>query len=331
VAGNPIELRLNLRLPYNFNPQSIRFAQQIQRQHTEPLAQVNAVLEFFRTEQFFYTLEPPQLGRHSADDFLFSTRAGFCEHYSSAFVILMRAMGIPARVVTGYQGGTYNAQGNFYEVRQSDAHAWAEVWLKDKGWVRVDPTAAVAPNRILQNLQATQSKSGFASMVSGFIKENAWSREIRMQWSALNNSWNQWVLNYNQTQQSKLLERLGLNQLNWVTTLAWIFGIGLIIVGLMAIPLLPKPAKRELHERLYMRLCKKLAKKGIAKAVHEGPNSYLHRLQTVVDNTQYRMLQEFIQHYISLKYGKNSVSTQFTQHEQQRAITKRMQQLLNHV
>lgn len=331
AEGHPIELRLNLRLPNNFNPQSIRFAQEIQQRHNDPLSRINAVLEHFRTEQFFYTLEPPQLGRHSADEFLFNTRAGFCEHYASAFVILMRAMGIPARVVTGYQGGTLNTQGNFYEVRQSDAHAWAEVWLKEKGWVRVDPTAAVAPNRILQNLQATQNNSGITSIVTNFIKENAWSRELRMQWNALNNSWNQWVLNYNQTQQSKLLDRLGLNQLNWATTLAWIFGIGLIIVSLLAIPLLPKPVKRALHEKLYIRLCRKLAKQGLEKAPHEGPINYLHRLQVAVSDTQYLQLQEFIQHYVSIKYGKTSESTQSDKQEQRRLIIKRMQQLLQNI
>lgn len=331
VSPNPIELQLNLRLPNNFNPQTRNFAQEIRRQNPEPLAQVNAVLNFFRNERFFYTLEPPQLGRHSADDFLFNTRAGFCEHYSSAFVILMRAMGIPARVVTGYQGGTLNTQGGFYEIRQSDAHAWAEVWLSERGWIRVDPTAAVAPNRILRNLEATQEKSGLAGIVNDLIKENAWSRELRMQWNALNYSWNQWVLNYNQTQQTKLLDRLGLNQLDWSTSLMWIFGIGLIIVGSLAIPLLPKRIQRAPIDRLYLRLCEKLAKQGFVKTIHEGPSSYLERLQATMAAEKYQLVDEFIRHYIAIKYGKTSASVEQKNMDEVNAQLQDMRRLLKRI
>ncbi|WP_395011009.1 DUF4129 domain-containing transglutaminase family protein, partial [Undibacterium sp.] len=270
-------------------------------------SQINAILNFFRTEQFFYTLEPPLLGRNSVDDFLFNTRAGFCEHYSSAFVVLMRAMGIPARVITGYQGGTRNTQGDFYEIRQSDAHAWAEVWLPGKGWVRVDPTAAVAPERILQNLQATQTNTGFASLMGEFIKENAWSRELRMRWSSMNNSWNQWILNYNQKQQSQILDSLGFNGVDWEKTLLSIFTIGLIIVASFTLPLLRKTKKLTPHDSLYLRLCDKLAKQGLPRAIHEGPSTYLQRIQINVDAQQFRLIREFFVYYIAIKYGRSNI------------------------
>ncbi|MBC3875284.1 transglutaminase TgpA family protein [Undibacterium flavidum] len=320
-------LRQNLRLPANLNPRTLSFAEEIQRQYPSQQAQVNAVLNFFRTENFFYTLEPPLLGRHSVDDFLFNTRSGFCEHYSSAFVVLMRAMGIPARVVTGYQGGTRNTQDNFYEIRQSDAHAWAEIWVADRGWVRVDPTAAVAPERILKNLQATQQNKGFAGLVTSLMKENAWSKELAMHWSALNNAWNQWVLNYNQTQQSKLLDSLGLNGVDWGKALMTIFAVGLIIIAALAIPLLPKSKKLLPHDSLYLRLCATLSKQGLPRAIHEGPSTYLQNLKKQVDQERFLKIQEFILLYTDIRYGKNPDAN--SQHQaEQRTKIQRMRNLL---
>ena len=120
---------------------------------------IAAVLAKFRDEEYFYTLEPPRLQLDSVDDFLFNTRRGFCEHFASAFTMLARAAGIPARVVTGYQGGEYNPMGGYLLIRQSDAHAWSEVWLEGRGWVRVDPTAAVAPERVERGLDAAMTEA----------------------------------------------------------------------------------------------------------------------------------------------------------------------------
>src|ERR1039457_5975328 len=111
-------------------------------------------LSYFREQGFVYTLEPPLLGRDSVDEFLFGSKSGFCEHYASSFVFLMRAAGVPARVVTGYQGGDINPVDGYMIVRQSDAHAWAEVWLKGRGWVRFDPTAAASPVRVESGIAA---------------------------------------------------------------------------------------------------------------------------------------------------------------------------------
>ena len=323
-------LQRYLRLPYKFNPLTFNFAQKIRLQHAQPKARIQAILDFFRSEQFFYTLEPPLLGRNSVDDFLFNTRAGFCEHYSSAFVVLMRAMGIPARVVTGYQGGTRNTQDNFYEIRQSDAHAWAEVWLSGQGWVRVDPTASVAPERILQNLQATQTNSGFTGMVGGLFMENAFSTAIRMRWSALNNSWNQWVLNYNQTQQSRLLDNLGFDGLNWEKTLLSLLAIGLIIVASFGLPLIRRSVKRMPHDQLYLRLCNRLASRGIPRAPHEGPSTYLNRIESTFNAEEIKPIQDFFALYIALKYGKLS-HTQSTSSTTQSKDIQALRQLLKNI
>ncbi|HRQ65750.1 MAG TPA: DUF3488 and transglutaminase-like domain-containing protein, partial [Xanthomonadaceae bacterium] len=146
--------RLALELPANYNPRSLALGRQWRAQHgTDDRAVIRNALDWFN-EAFIYSLVPPLLGRDSVDDFLFETRDGYCEHYASAFAVLMRAAGIPTRVVTGYLGGEYNALGDYWLIRQSDAHAWNEVWLEGEGWVRVDPTAAVAPERVFSDLGA---------------------------------------------------------------------------------------------------------------------------------------------------------------------------------
>ncbi len=187
-------------------------------------------LAYFRTEAFYYTLQPPLLGRHSVDEFLFVSRRGFCEHYAAAFVVLMRAAGIPARVVTGYQGGEINPHDGFLVVRQSDAHAWAEVWLAGRGWVRVDPTAAVAPERIERGL-ASALPAG--EPLPFFMRaSNDWLRPLLQRWEALNNAWQQQVLGYDQLRQQALLQRLGLPG-GW-QTLAWLLAslsaLGLVLL-----------------------------------------------------------------------------------------------------
>lgn len=295
----------HLYLPPDSNPRTLQFAQNWARSLPKTEDKIRAVLSMFRNENFFYTLEPPLLGKHSVDEFLFNTRAGFCEHYASSFVVLMRAMRVPARVVSGYQGGTLNTHDGYYEIRQSDAHAWAEVWLGEQGWIRIDPTAAVAPHRILKNLAATQTPSGLASIVGHYLGENSWLKDLAMQWSAINNRWNQWVLNYNLEKQTSLFQRLGLDRLDWKKTLLTLFGIGLIVVASLSIPLLRNKAQLTMHDQLYSRLCKKMARQGHIKAEYQGPLAFLHSLETHLDATQFSLVRAFIERYIHIKYGKN--------------------------
>ena len=160
-------------------------------------------IDFLRQGRYEYTLEPPLLGAHSVDEFLFDTREGFCEHFSSAFVFLMRAAGIPARVVTGYQGGELNPVDNIITVRQSDAHAWAEVFLGRRGWVRVDPTAAAVPGRVESGLARAVPQS--AALPLMMRPQLEWLRGVRDRWEAVAHKWNVWVLGYNPERQRELM------------------------------------------------------------------------------------------------------------------------------
>lgn len=204
-------------LPAGFNPRTLALAAEMVRSNpggpADKAALVQAALQRLKTGGYTYTLEPGVYGQHTADEFWFDRKQGFCEHIASAFVVLMRAMDIPARIVTGYQGGELNGVDGFWVVRQSDAHAWAEVWLAGRGWVRVDPTSTVAPGRTgaFQRLAAPQGLVGQA--LGNFSPTLA--AQLRATWEAVNNRWNQWVLNYTQSKQLNLLKDMGFESPGW--------------------------------------------------------------------------------------------------------------------
>ncbi|MFC7462096.1 transglutaminaseTgpA domain-containing protein [Hydrogenophaga defluvii] len=212
-------LQEHVDLPPGFNPRTLALAQSL-RQNTPsatPQQLVEQALERLRTGGYTYTLEPGLYGEHTADEFWFDRKAGFCEHIASSFVVLMRALDIPARIVTGYQGGEVNSVDGFWTVRQSDAHAWAEVWLAGRGWVRVDPTSSVAPGRT-GTLQRLRPEPGLLGAAMLTVSPDMAAR-LRALWEAANNSWNQWVLNYTQSRQFDLLRRLGLQATDWTDLL----------------------------------------------------------------------------------------------------------------
>lgn len=195
-----------LQLPQGFNPQTVARAQEWRAQVDSDQAYIDRVLAFFR-EDFFYTLEPPLLGRDSTDEFLWQTRRGFCEHFASSFVVMMRAAGVPSRVVAGYQGGEYNPVNDYLVVHQYDAHAWAEVWLEGRGWVRVDPTAAVAPERVQRSLGDMQSSLVEGAMSLGRYRQFPLIAQLRMEWDAVNYRWYKAVISFDRDAQSDLLNR----------------------------------------------------------------------------------------------------------------------------
>ena len=298
----------SLLLPVGFNPRTLAYARQLGERIKDDTQRIQEVLQLFRREQFIYTLEPPLLGTNSIDEFMFGSRAGFCEHYSSAFVVLMRGMGIPARVVTGYQGGLTNRVDGYMEIRQSDAHAWAEVWLAGRGWLRVDPTAAVAPERVMQNLFSTQPQRGMTGLVNLAMANSSWLHSMRMQWTAANNAWNMWVLNYNQAKQLNVMRALGLSNLDWTQLAVVFFLIALMAMALVALPLLRHRVQLSAPDRLYLLLCARLASKGITRESHEGPLAFMQRLKVVLSQQQFEVIEKFLALYMASKYGKNAPS-----------------------
>ncbi|MFC5302685.1 transglutaminase TgpA family protein [Azospira restricta] len=265
-----------LRLPTAGNPRARALAAEWKARHASVQAIVAEALLMFGREQFGYTLQPPLLGDDPVDQFLFETKRGFCEHYASAFVFLMRAAGIPARVVAGYQGGELNPVDGYLVVRQSDAHAWAEVWQEGVGWQRVDPTAATAPSRIERGIASALPESDALPMMARL--DIGWLRQLRYRWDAINNAWNQWVLGYNPERQREMLSRLGLDDIDWrgmTALLAVLCAAALLVVTLWTLAQRPRldPA-----QRAWLRFCARLARLGVPRHAWEGPLDYAARV-----------------------------------------------------
>ncbi len=275
-TDSPARLREALSLPARLGPRARRLAGELRAQSRGDADVIAAMLAYFRRNPFYYTLEPPLLGEDSIDQFLFDTRRGFCEHYAAAFVFVMRAAGIPARVVTGYQGGAINPVDGYLEVRQYDAHAWAEVWLPGLGWRRVDPTAAIAPARVEVDLAAAvPSTDPLPLLVRADL---SWLRSMRYRLDALSNGWNQWVLGYNPQRQRDLLRTLGMASPDWqsmTAVLATLCGVLLLASAAWAIrqrrPVDPALAAWE-------RFSAKLRRRGLARRPAEGPLAFARRI-----------------------------------------------------
>ena len=266
----------NLRLPEDSAPRTRSLIAAWRGEGLDDAAMVERALTTFRTESFRYTLRPPLLGDQPIDEFLFDTRAGFCEHYASSFVVMMRLAGIPARVVVGYQGGEPNAVGAYWVVRQSDAHAWTEVWLEDAGWKRVDPTAAVSPDRI---------ERSFDNVMAGAAEqrplwtggERLWGAAVA-RWDWVNAQWNRWVLAYGPEVQRDVLGRLGIH--DWGAMVLWLTGgVSLLLVAL-SVQLFrsrrPAPPP-ERAAREWQRLRRILHAAGLPSSDSEGPRDLVAR------------------------------------------------------
>lgn len=298
------QLQRALQLPPGLNPRALELAEQWRADGSNDAAVVRAALAHFNRENFRYTLEPPPLpGSNSIDDFLFGTRQGFCEHYAGSFVVLMRAAHIPARVVTGYQGGEYNNVGGYYIVRQSDAHAWAEVWLSGQGWVRIDPTAAIAPVRVERNLAA--AVPGTAALPFMARKAPQWLRDLRLNWDAVANRWNQWVLGYNSELQFAFLTRLGMEEVTWQKlALNMTLVLGLAISAFALFMLRHLLARRpDRIQAAWLKVCRKLAKAGLPRAAHEGALDYAERIAAVRPDLA-GDIRDLASRYNSLRYDK---------------------------
>ncbi|HEY8355210.1 MAG TPA: DUF3488 and transglutaminase-like domain-containing protein [Methylophilaceae bacterium] len=272
----PDALQAALHLPDTGNSRSLALARSWAESGRTPEAIVQTALDMFRENEFYYTLRPPRLGQQPIDEFLFDTRRGFCEHYAGAFVYLMRAAGIPARVVTGYQGGELNPVGNYLIVRQSDAHAWAEVWLQERGWVRIDPTAAVAPSRIEYGIEIAIPNENPLPLLAR--NSNPRMKSLYLNLDAIDHAWNQWVLDYNQERQMELLSSLTGSRLSWQDlAVAMMVSVVLIVLLLAYFALRGQRLGRDELQRLYGLFLKKLRHKGIIRMPQEGPLAFGRR------------------------------------------------------
>jgi transglutaminase-like putative cysteine protease len=299
---DPAELRRALQLPRNSNPRARELAQSWRRGAGDDEAIINQALNLFRKDNFYYTLLPPLLGEHPVDEFLFDIKRGFCEHYASGFAFLMRAAGIPARIVTGYQGGDFNAIDDYFIVRQADAHAWVEVWLKQRGWVRIDPTAAVSPLRVESGIAAAVPATDPLPLL---VRQNyPWLRQARFIWDAMANDWNQWVLGYTPQRQAQFLTQLGMSEATWQNmAIALLVASGFIMLGLAGTILWRlRTAPRDPVQKAYHNFCGKLAKKGLARRPAEGPQDYALRLAQAKPR-QAQPIRSISELYIALRYG----------------------------
>jgi protein-glutamine gamma-glutamyltransferase len=299
------QLQRGLQLPRQSNPRGQQLAAKWRAGSKDDAAIVDTALRYFNKQGFVYTLEPPLLGSNTVDDFLFTSKQGFCEHYASAFVFLMRAANVPARVVTGYLGGEFNEVGNYYIVRQSDAHAWAEVWLAGKGWVRVDPTGAIAPDRVERGLSAALSDTAALP----FMERNPpeWMRSLRFNLDALANQWNQWVLGYDTERQFAFLTRLGMESVTWQNmAINMMSGLG-IVIALFALFMLRHLYTRQPDkvQAAWLRLCRKLANAGLPRAAHEGAQDYAARVATARPMLAIA-IYDLAARYTALRYGTSN-------------------------
>jgi protein-glutamine gamma-glutamyltransferase len=280
-SSEPLSARSRRRdtwLPPNRNPRTAQLAKILRSEHPDEMDYVRAVLDLFTQQEFYYTLTPPKLADDSVDKFLFDTKRGFCEHYASAFAILMRAAGIPARVVTGYQGGTFNRFADYWIVRQSDAHAWTEVWIEGRGWLRIDPTSAIAPGRVEHGLN--DAVSADEPMGSRWHRRTPWLADARLRLDALRQLWRERILLFDQDSQQKVLEWLNIpepdgQKLVMVLTVALTLVLGWLT---WAVRREIDPARKEPLIRAYSRLCAKLAAVGMPRLAYEGAEDYAARV-----------------------------------------------------
>ena len=271
----------NLAIIKGSNPQLEQFGLSLLAQYDDPEQRSAAVLTLFRQQPYFYTLQPPLLTNNSLDQFFFETKAGYCEHYASAYTYLMRAAGVPARIVTGYLGGEYNhvnnatnsLQGGHLSIYQYDAHAWAEIWLAGRGWQRIDPTVAVAPQRVEHGWSSSllKQKSLLSNNLLGLyqFKNIPWLNTLRLHFDALDYQWTKFVLGYSAKHQADLLTYLLGAKQHWkaaviIAVVFFIISIGFYLIYRVKFKQ-EEPVKTPFEIKLYQQVLAKLAKKGFSK------------------------------------------------------------------
>ena len=311
----PEDRQLNLALPARGNEQSHALAQRLFAQAgRDPVRYIDTIHAWINKTEFSYTLSPPPLPDDRVDSFLFDTKAGFCEHYSSSFTFLMRAAGIPARVVAGYQGGELGRGGKVWEVRQMDAHAWSEVWLEGRGWVRVDPTSFVAPERVEKGMESLTQQRGATMFGNGPTAQLSY-QQFRMLQSLRRLSdqasyyWQKDVVGYDQDKQSNALLKW-LNITSVMQQIMWMVALGVIMLAIIGLIIWQRRRRRWHPADLpLVQLSRRLARSEpeLAFADDEGLLTWLDRLQAHSEDEQIQQAIATIQSdYRKLRYGRLS-------------------------
>jgi transglutaminase-like putative cysteine protease len=303
------ERNRNLQLPA-YNPRTAKLAQHWRTEGLDSEQIIARALNLFYTD-FTYTLRPPVPGQNVVDEFLFSTKRGFCEHFAGAFTVLMRSAGIPARVVVGYQGGELNPIGNYMLVRQADAHAWTEVWLNRRGWVRIDPTGAVSPARIERGLdQAIPVRDNPRMLLR---RNSPLIAKIDLIWDSINNRWNGWILGYGPEMQKLFMQYLGMENVaayRLIVILTITLAISLAVIAIISFRQ-RRPVNRDHAQLIYQRLCRKLGKAGFKKNTFDGASTYLKAIEK--DNAPLgRELVPIFDLYIDLRYRRHGKAMEDT-------------------
>ena len=305
--------RRDTRLP-DRNPRTLQLARELRSAHPDDMDFVRAVLAMFTQQPFYYTLSPPRLAGNPVDEFLFDTKRGFCEHYASAFAALARAAGIPARVVTGYQGGTHNPTGDYWILRQSDAHAWDEVWIGGRGWVRIDPTSAIAPERVEPGL--ADAANADEAMASRWQRKSPWFAGARLRLDYLREVWRERILDFDQDSQRQLLEMLQIPEPDGQKLVMLLAGAMFLVLCWLTWQVRREldPRPKDSVVRAFRRLCVKLAAAGLPHLPHEGAEAYAARVAQQRPDLAHAVTA-LCRQYSSLRYAAPSTSVTLGQFE----------------
>lgn len=300
-----------LQLPGQLNPKAREMGRSWMKAGLSDRQVLSRALSFFQSGGFTYTLSPGRLGRDAIDDFLFTTRSGFCEHYASALVFLLRAAGVPARIVGGYLGGRWNSMGGYLTVRQSDAHAWAEVWLEGSGWTRVDPTSQVAPQRISAGIESALSPDALPSFLRSAKGSpiTSWLRSVQDTWDGISTRWDIWFMGFSAEEQFAILSKIGLHAGNWIRWAALLLTTAATIIAGISLSVLYKRRRPGGNDdevlQSYNRFLQKMARVGLPKQPHQGPESHAADIYRQAPEIR-EAVAEITNDYIVLRYSNPS-------------------------